>query len=132
MSYEINDRILEVRKTLKLSQTDFGKRIGVSRGVINNIDLSIVPAKPLMIKQICKEFGVSQTWLETGEGDMFEPQTQDEELAQLFGDLLGDPDDTFKKRFIAALLQLEPNEWSAIEQFCRAVIDSRNEKKEDG
>lgn len=132
MSYEINDRILELRKSLKLNQTDFGKRIGVSRGVINNIDLSLVPAKPLLIDQICKEFGVSQTWLETGEGDMFEPQTQDEELAQLFGDLLGDPDDTFKKRFISALLQLDSGEWGKIEQFCRTVIDSRDEKKEDG
>lgn len=131
MSYEINDRILELRKSLKLNQTDFGKRIGVSRGVINNIDLSLVPAKPLLIDQICKEFGVSQTWLETGEGDMFEPQTQDEELAQLFGDLLGDPDDTFKKRFISALLQLDSGEWGKIEQFCRTVIDSRDEKKED-
>ena len=132
MSYEINDRILELRKSLKLNQTDFGKRIGVSRGVINNIDLSLVPAKPLLIDQICKEFGVSQTWLETGEGDMFEPQTQDEGLAQLFGDLLGDPDDTFKKRFISALLQLDSGEWGKIEQFCRTVIDSRDEKKEDG
>ena len=132
MDWNTNERITLLRKQLGLSQTAFGEHLGVSRGVIKNIDDKLVPAKPLMIKQICKEFGVSQTWLETGEGDMFEPQTQDEELAQLFGDLLGDPDDTFKKRFISALLQLDSGEWGKIEQFCRTVIDSRNEKKEDG
>ena len=32
----INDRIKEVRKYLKMNQTEFGKSLSVSRGVINN------------------------------------------------------------------------------------------------
>lgn len=127
----MKDRFKLLRKTLNLTQTGMGEKLGVSRDVITNIEQGRVEAKPIFITHLCELYGVSQTWLETGEGDMFEPQTQDEELAQLFGDLLGDPDDTFKKRFISALLQLDSGEWGKIEQFCRTVIDSRDEKKED-
>lgn len=128
----INERIFQLRKSLKLSRTAFGEPLAASDSVIKNLEYNITEPKPTFIELICRTYGVSQTWLETGEGEMFEPQTQDEELAQAFGELLADPDDTFKKRFIAALLQLDPSEWGAIEQFCRTVIDSRNEKKEDG
>lgn len=127
-----NERLLQLRKALNKTQDEFGKDVGVSRSVIKNIEYNLTEPKPTFVTLICRTYGVSQTWLETGEGDMFEPQTQDEELAQLFGDLLGDPDDTFKKRFISALLQLDSGEWGKIEQFCRTVIDSRDEKKEDG
>ena len=128
----INERIFELRKSLKLSRTAFGEPLAASDSVNKNIENNLTEPKPSFLSLICRTYGVSQTWLETGEGDMFEPQTQDEELAQLFGDLLGDPDDTFKKRFISALLQLDSGEWGKIEQFCRTVIDSRDEKKEDG
>ena len=130
MKFDINKRISLLREELNLSQTDFGKQIGVSRGVISNIDLNVVDAatKPLMIQQICKTYGINRTWLETGEGEMFVPQTRDEELALLFGELIGDPDDSFKKRFISAMLELDESAWGEVEKFCRKLLDG----KEDG
>ena len=78
------------------------------------------------------ESGINIDWLLTGEGEMFEPQTRDEELAAAFGDLLGDPDDSFKKRFISALLKLDLSEWKTIELFCKTIIEERDKEKEDG
>ena len=95
MDFAINGRILELRKSLKLSQTDFGKAIGVSRGVINNIDLNIVDAttKPLLLQQISKTFNVSLRWIETGEGEMFNALSRDEQIAQFIGATLSTEDD---------------------------------------
>lgn len=66
----IYERFKLLRKEKKLSQTEFGERIGVSRGVINNIERALVEPKDLLIKQVCKEYHVNYLWLTEGKGDM--------------------------------------------------------------
>lgn len=65
------ERVKAVRKELKLSQTAFGEKLGVSKDVIANIELDRAPIKGLMINLICKTFKVNPLWLEQGEGEMF-------------------------------------------------------------
>ncbi len=77
---EMHDRIRELRKKhLHLSQTAFGERLGVSRSVINNIELNTLarPDQKLsLIKLMCKEFSVSEEWLLNGTEPMFvQPDT---------------------------------------------------------
>ena len=77
---EMHDRIRELRKKhLHLSQTAFGERLGVSRSVINNIELNVLarPDQKLsLIKLICKEFSVNEEWLLNGTDPMFiQPET---------------------------------------------------------
>lgn len=77
---EMHDRIRELRKNhLRLSQTAFGERLGVSRSVINNIELNVLarPDQKLsLIKLICKEFSVNEEWLLNGTDPMFvQPET---------------------------------------------------------
>lgn len=126
MDFAINGRILELRKSLKLSQTDFGKAIGVSRGVINNIDLNIVDAttKPLLLQQISKTFNVSLRWIETGEGEMFNALSRDEQIAQFIGATLSTEDDTFQKRLISALSKMSVEEWEALEQLINRLAET--------
>lgn len=130
MDFEINQRILEVRKALKMSQTEFGKEIGVSRGVINNIDLNVVPAKPLLIQQICKAYNVNETWLTTGEGEMFVKQSRTDEIAQFVGRTLATTEDTFQKRLIAALSKLSVEEWEVLEKLANDLAAPK-EKEQD-
>lgn len=72
---EMHDRIRELRKNyLHLSQTAFGEKLGVSRSVINNIELNALarPDQKLsLIKLMCKEFSVSEEWLLNGTEPMF-------------------------------------------------------------
>ena len=72
---EVYERIRELRKNhLRLSQTDFGDRLGVSRSVIKNIELNALarPDQKLsLIKLICKEFSVNEDWLLNGNEPMF-------------------------------------------------------------
>lgn len=66
-------RIKYLRKTLKLSQNDFGAKLEVSRDVINNIEQNRNknPISEYLISRICRTFSVNETWLRTGEGNMF-------------------------------------------------------------
>ena len=77
---ELHERIRELRKNyLHMSQTAFGAKLGVSRSVINNIELNALarPDQKLsLIKLMCREFSVSEEWLLNGTEPMFiQPET---------------------------------------------------------
>lgn len=78
----MNERIKELRIALRLTQEDFGKAIGVQRAAVNKWEKGINGVADSMILSICREFGVSEQWLRTGEGEMFE-QTRETVLDRL-------------------------------------------------
>lgn len=67
----LNDKIRELRESFGLSQTAFGSRLGVSRDVVNNLERGRVEAKEHIVKLICSEYHVSEKWLRTGEGPIY-------------------------------------------------------------
>lgn len=67
----INERVLDLRRKLNLTQTDFGSRIGVSQGHLTSIETGRRSVTEKTIKLICITYGVSEKWLRTGNGDIF-------------------------------------------------------------
>ena len=78
----LNGRVKEVRKGLGLNQTKFGKRLGVTTAAISKIENGDRGLTEQMLLGICREFGVNEAWLRTGEGDIYK-KTLDDFLAQL-------------------------------------------------
>lgn len=128
---ELCDRIKEIRKTKNLTQTEFGTALGVSRAVINTWERGAVSPNDMAIQMLCVRFGVNEEWLVNGIGEMFPEKTSEEELIEAFGAILND-DDTFRKKFISVLAQLDENGWNAIEEFCKKVVAPPAEKEKDG
>lgn len=126
----MNERIKKLRQALGLSQDEFGRRLGVTRGAVTNIELNKVEPKPLFVDLICREFGANEEWLRTGEGDMFVQLSRDEELSAFFGDLLaGEPD--FKRRLIAVLSRLDESEWELLEKMADNLMEEMKKEKAD-
>jgi transcriptional regulator with XRE-family HTH domain len=63
---------MAVRKALGLSQREFGKKINVSQGYFSNIELRQRRVNDRIITLICSVYGVSESWLRTGDGAMFD------------------------------------------------------------
>lgn len=130
----INSRLLELRKALDLTRSAFGKSVGVSDSVIKNIEYEKTEPKPLLIQQICKTYNVNPEWLETGEGEMFAPRTEDEELAQIFGELFGPDVDPRIRRsvrtIVNALKSIPPEAIPLIRDFAQNIADDLAEKSE--
>lgn len=61
-----------MRQELKLSQAKFAKQIAISNGYVAGLELGNRTVNDRMIKLICITFHVRESWLKTGEGDMFE------------------------------------------------------------
>lgn len=118
----MNTRIKELRKSLKLTQTDFGARIGVTGSSITNYETGTRSPGDAIILSICREFGVSEAWLRFGDGEMFAARSQNEEIAMFLNDIMADEDTSFRKRFISAVADLGPEEWKAIESFARKLL----------
>lgn len=79
---KIGDRIKKVRLFLKLNQTDFGQKIGLSQTAIGLYENSArnIPDRTILL--ICQQYNVRQNWLETGEGEMFDKPVDDDLFAQ--------------------------------------------------
>lgn len=124
--YEMNERIKELRKRLDLSQTEFGERLHVSRGVINNIELCIVDPKPLFIDNVCATFHVNREWLTDGEGEMFRERTRSEKVAAFVGEALADKPESFRRAAIEIIAELNPEDWTALERIAKMFVDRLN------
>lgn len=83
----MNERIKKLRKALDLTQQEFGDRIGIKRNTLANYEIGRNEPIDAVISLICREFNVSETWLRTGEGEMFREKTGGalETLAEQYG-----------------------------------------------
>jgi len=68
----MKERILKVRKEAKLSQSDFGKIIGITGSSVSLIESGKNNPSDQTIKLICSEFGIRREWLELGHEPMKE------------------------------------------------------------
>lgn len=125
----MNERIKKLRQALGLSQDEFGRRLGVTRGAVTNIELNKVEPKPLFVDLICREFNVSETWLRTGEGEMFQPKSRNEELFEFAAKVAeGDPG-SIQSQLLAVMSRLTDEQWEVLAQVAR---DFAEEAKNTG
>ena len=123
----VNNRIKEVRTKLKITQQEFADRIGCSRSGLANYEVGRnEPINPV-IAAICREFNVSETWLRTGEGEMFIPINRDLEIAAFMGDVMKGEKPDFRRRLMSVLARLGPEEWALLERMAQKLAEECEE-----
>lgn len=125
----MNHRIKSLRKQLGLNQSEFAARIGVSQTAVAAWEAGTRNPMDAIIQSICREFGVSERWLRSGEGEMFPPRDRLSELSALAGRFLSSDPTDFQQRFARMMLSLTPEEWALLESKASQLFDQS--KKED-
>ena len=110
------ERIKEVRKSLKLTLEKFGEKIGVKKNAISAVENNRNSLSEQMAKSVCREYNVNETWLRTGEGEMFLPVNRKTKIEKLTNQLLSEESDSFKNRLVSVLADLNENEWEFLEK----------------
>lgn len=115
----MKDRIREVREHFGLSMEKFGSRIGIGKASISLLESGKNNPSVQTITLICREFGVNEQWLRTGDGEMFE-QTR----ASVLDRLSTEYDLSREQRsVIEAFLDLDPQERDVILKYVHNVFD---------
>lgn len=109
-------RIKKLRKALEMTQNDFAIRIGLTQNTITKYETGLRSPSNQIVISICREFNVNEKWLRTGEGEMFNPMSEDEELDLYIGRISGG-DDIFKKNLLKILCKLTDAEWEVLKKI---------------
>ena len=118
----MNNRIKELRKILKLTQDKFAKSINISRSNLSAIENGAINITDRNIKMICSAHDVSEEWLRTGEGEMFDFTNEDDELDILIGVFFAENDE-FKKKVIKTMLSWNDEDWMFMKKFVNEIKD---------
>lgn len=122
---EINTRIAEVIRASGLTKTAFSKRIGLSQPFVSQLASGDAAPSDRTIVDICREFGVNEHWLRTGQGEMLVQLSREEEITKFAMSVIRDPDSEFQRQLIATMARLEPAQWKLMEQMLDELIRQR-------
>lgn len=123
----MNERFKELRKALGLTQSEFGKILGLSTSGISDIESgrrNVTEQHLIMLSNYKKKI-INIEWLRTGDGEMFVKMDREAELMTWAGSVLGSVDDSFKKRFVKMLSELDDRDWETLEKI---ALKLHNEK----
>ena len=123
----MNKRIRLIREHFKLNQTDFGKTIGLKQSSVASYETGVREPTESVIMVICDKFKVSEIWLRTGEGEMFQKPSDDEEFDRICTEIQLSGDE-FIKSIIRAYWKLPENKKAVV----RELIDSISDNKKSG
>ena len=118
---EIGERIKEVRKHLKLTQAEFGERIGVKGNTIATYEIGRNAPVDAIFSLLCREYGVNEIWLRSGEGDMFQAMNEDEELAAYIDEVMNDEQASFRLSLALEMKNWTPEVWQMIKEICKRL-----------
>lgn len=110
----ISNRIKDLRKSVGLSQDDFGSRLGITGGGVSKLENGTRNVTEQMIKAICREFNVNYAWLKEGIGEMF--ISSDDSVANRIDDLLTGENETAKTLF-RAFASLDDSDWKVVQKI---------------
>ena len=118
----MNERIRALIKALKIKQSEFAQRIGVSRPFVSELCSGAKNPSDRTIADICREFNVNEHWLRTGEGEMFSGLSREEEIAKFAMSSIRDPNSEFQRRLVSVLARLTPEQWKLMEQMAHQLL----------
>lgn len=123
----MKERIVQIRKTNNLSQAKFAEKLKLSRNFIGLVESGDRNLSDRSISDICREFGINETWLRTGEGEMSAPLSREQEIASLAVDMFNN-DDAFKTTLLKLIIQMDEKQMQLLKDMALKLAEtSKNE-----
>lgn len=120
----MEQRLKLVRKKLGLTQQEMADRLHIKRNTFANYELGRNAPIDAVVTLICREFGINEVWLRTGEGgedNMFTKVDADDRYSINLGKL-STTDNEMAQRMVNAIAESSPEELKIIEVFMRKCL----------
>lgn len=126
------NRIKEIRKELGLSQPEFGELIGIKAPQVSLIESGKHDLSEKTKLRIIEKYHVNPVWLDTGEGEMFLPFTESDEIIRFARSVTKAEDGDIRLEIMKLLARMTPEQWEeSWNLWCRAKL-LINDIKKDG
>lgn len=122
------ERIATIISSVGITKSKFAERIKVSQAFVSQICSGARIPGDRTISDICREFGIREQWIRTGEGKMFTPISRDAEIAAFMGDVMHGESGDFRRRLIAVLAKLDASEWELLEKMALKLAEECKKK----
>lgn len=120
----MNERIKEIRVKLGITQQEMADKLGLKRNTIATYEMGKANPSDRTISDICREFGVNEVWLRTGEGgpdNMFTKISKEDEYSLSLGKLTLE-ENRFVRNAVNYLANADPEKLKIIEDFMRSCL----------
>lgn len=120
----MNERIKEIRVKLGITQQEMADKLGLKRNTIATYEMGKANPSDRTISDICREFGVNEVWLRTGEGgldNMFTKISEEDEYSLSLGKLTLE-ENRFVRNAVNYLANADPEKLKIIEDFMRSCL----------
>lgn len=120
----MKDRIKSIRKKLGITQQEMADRIGIKRNTVANYETGRNEPIDAVVSLICREFGVNEVWLRTGEGgeaNMFTKIDEDDRYSLNLGKL-SVTENQRVKNMVNAIAESSPERLKHVEEFMKACL----------
>lgn len=129
------ERIRAIRNHFDLTLEKFGERIGMKKSSLSQLENGVNSLTEQTLKSICREFNVNETWLRTGNGEMFNEMDSMDIAFNRFGHIMGNASNQ-KKAVLAALVEMmyyfPDDKWDYVyKQFENCLNEAHNKPGED-
>ena len=108
-------------KALTLDQ--FGERIGLKKSALSLLENGKSNITDQTVISICREFGVSEDWLRTGNGNPYITLTREEALANMIKKAQAEPAGSVKNRVFSMMAKLDEDDWEAIARIAEKILN---------
>lgn len=126
------NRIKEIRKELGLSQPEFGELIGIKAPQVSLIESGKHDLSEKTKLRIIEKYHVNPEWLDTGEGEMFRPFSESDEIIRFARSVTRAEDGDIRLEIMKILARMTPEQWEeSWNLWCRARL-LINDIKKDG
>ncbi|WP_242964246.1 helix-turn-helix transcriptional regulator [Eubacterium sp. An3] len=137
---DINKRLRELREKTGRTQEEWAKIMGLSRSGVTSIEsgqrnVTDKHIKLLTVEPIDGKY-INEKWLRTGEGEMFLPVLEEDEMALYVSELLEDEGDnplyTIIKEVMHTYSELSPKSQEVIRDAAAKLLENlKNAERED-
>ena len=125
-----NERVRIIRKDHSLTMEEFGKRLGVAKNTISQIESCKNAVTNQMRAAILREFNVNETWFRTGDesAGRYVTKTEEDEITDLFTEILSSPLDDSLRALARAFAKLTPQQRQEAADLAKAMADAYNQE----
>ncbi len=108
-----------------MTQTQFGERIGITGASCSTIESGKSNPSDQTVRSICREFGIREAWLRTGEEPMRVAQPKAAEIQQFMHSVLSDEPEAFRTRLVAAMAKWTEQDWETLARLAETIVEGK-------